>query len=804
MNLKTTVKKTLSMICFALALTLFAGTNAKAEGLQDENIERLDKVYVMDEDGNIFEVEDEAGIVEGNETATYSMKRATTVKVVNFNTKGNAVTEYKEYGTNAAGYTNGAFGADAAYIGEEDDKVIFMLSGVVGKVSKGEVQLVDFSNAKSISYYIAEDGKLKHRITGDMSKTTYSTLIYGSAPAYLKAGVKYYSYDGHYFYEDYALMLADYQGKHRDNSVNPDAPYYNYFQFLPLRSQTSYSAGEVNALLDAKVSSTSKMKNMGNAFIEYQDTYGVNGLIITSIAANESSWGTSNICMKKNNLFGINAVDESPGTSATTFASAKECIRQFAETYMSKRYLRPGYTYYHGGFLGNKASGINVSYASDPYWGEKAANIAYSLEQNGGNKDYGKYTIGIKDSIATNHTSVNVRNGSSTSATKLYQTGKESSYAVIVRSTKPENDFYMIQSDGVLNANRSAVVSTSGEYDFENMYAYISAQYVTIVHRGNAEEEPEVDEPEVDEPEVNIPAVDLSFSGASLTLQDNLAINFKVKESLFTETGYENPYVVFSLNGSEVTVKEYKVEDNYVVFAFTDIAPHQMNDLISATLYAQYDGKEYESTVRTYSVAMYCYNMLAKSTGDSMAEFRTLLVDLLNYGAESQIYTGHHTNNLVNALLTEEHRAWGTTTDREYVSVQDAAYVKIDNPAVSWKGAGLNLKDRVEIRVKLAADNIDNLRIKVTSDTTSHWIIPAEKFEKTSGGYNVYFNGLNAGQMSKVVYLTVYNGDTPISNTVRYSIESYVANMQNNADTKLVSLLNAMMKYGDSAYNYAY
>ena len=44
-----------------------------------------------------------------------------------------------------------------------------------------------------------------------------------------------------------------------------------------------------------------------------------------------------------------------------------------------KRYLRANYTYYHGGFLGNKDSGINVSYASDPYWGEKIAALALSL-----------------------------------------------------------------------------------------------------------------------------------------------------------------------------------------------------------------------------------------------------------------------------------------------------------------------------------------------------------------------------------------------------------------------------------------
>ena len=70
-------------------------------------------------------------------------------------------------------------------------------------------------------------------------------------------------------------------------------------------------------------------------------------------------------------MFGLNPFDTSRGQRAITFSSVDVCIKDFAETYMSKQYLRAGWAYYHGGFLGDKASGINVSYASDPYWGEK-------------------------------------------------------------------------------------------------------------------------------------------------------------------------------------------------------------------------------------------------------------------------------------------------------------------------------------------------------------------------------------------------------------------------------------------------
>lgn len=294
----------------------------------------------------------------------------------------------------------------------------------------------------------------------------------------------------------------------------------------------------------------------------------------------------------------------------------------------------------------------------------------------------------------------------------------------------------------------------------------------------------------------------LSFSGASLTLQDDLVINYKANETLFTEEGYTNPYVVFSLNGVETKVTKYTVENGKYIFDFEDIIPHQMNDTIYATLYATYNDVEYASEVREYSVAIYCYNMLDKYNTSEYAELQTLLVDLLNYGAASQVYMDYKTDNLVNANLTEEQKAWGTSTERSLETVQNLEYETIENPTVQWKGGGLNLQKSVGMRFKIAADNIENLTVKVTNDIGEETIIASDTFEATDDGYYVFFEGLNVGQMSDVVYLTVYDGDTAVSNTIRYSIESYAYAKQNSTDTNLAELVKAMMRYGDSAKAY--
>ena len=453
-----------------------------------ENATGEREVVSVDEKGNVFIVDDENDGVIHDEIETYA--RTPSVKVVNFraNQAGNAVsgvTTYTEYGTGASGYVYGKSGADAAYLGEENGKVKFMQSGVVGLVDKSKVQVVNLSSVRTYSNYYADGTSILHRICMNMSISGYGgTTNIGPQQSYMKTGTTYYSYDGHYFYTDYETMIADYKRNTRKNSVNPNNPYYNYYQYLPLRGLSSYSANELNNIINQHASKASKMYNKGSQFVSNQNTYGVNALLMTGVGALESAWGTSSISQQKNNLFGLNAVDSSPGTSADRFSSVDICIKDFAETYMSKRYLRAGWDFYHGGFLGNKASGMNVSYASDAYWGEKIASLAWTMDSEGGKKDRNKYKIGIKDTLPTSHTALNVRKEASTSTTSLYNTGSSSNYAFLILGES--GSFYKVQSDPVLNSGRTKIDKNTGKYNASAMYAYSSKDYIKVVNSGSS------------------------------------------------------------------------------------------------------------------------------------------------------------------------------------------------------------------------------------------------------------------------------------------------------------------------------
>ena len=485
---------------------VFAAVAQSESQVQSENTSGEDHITSMDEEGNIKDADSSAKLIENPSGPNKS--RSGEPQVVNFRTKNNAITEFIEQETAKQGYTNGAYGADAVYLGSANGKYKFMLSGVVGWVKAEEVQVVNLSQAKAVSCYEVKDGKLMHHIVQDMTTPGYATsLNNGPAPSYLTPGTIYYSYDGHYFYTDYGVMAADYRQNQRTQSVNPQEPYYNYFQYLPMRSQSGYTGEEINGALDKLVNANSKMKNTGETFVKNQNTYGVHALLMTGIAANESNWGKSSISQKKNNLFGLNATDAAPGANANQYSSVEACIEDFANGWMSRGYLYPGDYRYQGGFLGNKASGLNVKYASDPYWGEKAANIAWRLDSTLGSKDAGAYTLAAKEIIPDTHISVNVRKEQNVSSTLLYKTGKAANYVVLVRNEEPSEGFYEIQSDAVLDSSRSTVVKDSGKYDFEGMYGYMSSDYLTVVSRGKNTQEQAPDTDETITPEKQLESI---------------------------------------------------------------------------------------------------------------------------------------------------------------------------------------------------------------------------------------------------------------------------------------------------------
>ncbi|RHM61916.1 GBS Bsp-like repeat-containing protein, partial [Coprobacillus sp. AF33-1AC] len=442
----------------------------------------------VDENGNINTVD----VYDGTTGEEYNPNARTvnTANMVNFNCNKSksATISYTDFYTGQPGYLfNGKdMVADAAFLGEENGKVKFMISGVTGLVDASLVEIVPQKTYYASNYEVNSKGLLYHYISTNVNDvgnqgTNYNYI--GIGPSYLTPNKEYYSYDGHYFYEDYNVMINDYKSETRQHSVNASNPYYSYYQYLPFRSKTNYTASELNSIINKKAnSSQSKMNNIGNSLINNQNTYGVNALIVASFAALESGWGKSTISLQKNNLFGIGAFDSNPFDNAYSFNSVDDCIKEFTSGLMSRGYLRPGYSNFRGGFYGDKASGLS-QYASDPYRGEKCAATAATMDRELSSKDSNYYTIGIKDSSLLTHTNIDVKKESNNQSTTLYTTVSNAPYAFIVRNKTAKNGYYQVQSDAVLTTDRNSMTSNS-EYSYDRDYGYVENKYIKIVNSG--------------------------------------------------------------------------------------------------------------------------------------------------------------------------------------------------------------------------------------------------------------------------------------------------------------------------------
>ena len=290
--------------------------------------------------------------------------------------------------------------------------------------------------------------------------------------------------------------------------------------------------------------------------------------------------------------------------------------------------------------------------------------------------------------------------------------------------------------------------------------------------------------------------------GNSILLGKNFAVNYYVQKSLFESGEYSDPYMTFELNGRETTVKEINEEGDYYVFTFTNLAPNQLNERIYATLHATAaDGSAYTSDTTFYSVAQYAYNQLAND--DASDSLRTLLVDMLNYGTEAQLYKGE-TGNLANSMLTEEQKALASADDVELGDDYKMTEGEVAVPAVIMKSGALVLDDSVVIRVYFAASDITNLTIKVTG-AGKEWTLDASRIQKKENdeSYYVDFGHLNPAQMREAISFTAYIGENQVSETVQYSIESYAySKIVKNPDETLIDLLKSMIRYGDAASAY--
>ena len=227
------------------------------------------------------------------------------------------------------------------------------ISGLSGFMNRSDLTAVD-EGSEFIPHYTSDGKFLYHELS------PYTSIKVAPHTSAMVIGKKYYSTDGEHF-DGFTIK--------------------NPFLYKNLREPSNYSAAELDKLYSMMNLQDSPLAGKGATFKEAEERYGVNALYLMAHSALESAWGRSQIARDKNNFFGIAAYDTSPYLSAKSFDNVDKGILGAA------KWIRENYIDYGRDHLGNKATGMNVRYASDPYWGEKIASIMMTINSKLGWKD---------------------------------------------------------------------------------------------------------------------------------------------------------------------------------------------------------------------------------------------------------------------------------------------------------------------------------------------------------------------------------------------------------------------------------
>lgn len=328
---------------------------------------------------------------------------------------------------------------ELVYVDSTDRYVEIELAGVNYFIRPGNSHLLPSQTIQERSYYYVRDGSLFHSIYAH-SAAKYGTYEMGIAPTFMQQGNKYYSTDGSHFLNDKGQTIGT---------------AYQYFQYLPLRSETRYTAEQLDAYIVTLVkeletsnlavyrdaSTKSKLLGLGAELKRVEREHHINAMHILALAQHESQFGMSEYAQKYNNLFGLYATDDNP--TKKKFEDVPQNIEELINKFLNKNYLPPKAMYANGTNFGNKAVGINVKYASDPYWGSKIAGHLYRIDRMmGGEELANQAKIVLTDTV-----NLNIRYTPNTKQAPAYTYAKVGMPLRIVDDQLLEKPWVKVQSD---------------------------------------------------------------------------------------------------------------------------------------------------------------------------------------------------------------------------------------------------------------------------------------------------------------------------------------------------------------------
>ena len=319
----------------------------------------------------------------------------------------------------------------------------------------------------------------------------------------------------------------------------------------------------------------------------------------------------------------------------------------------------------------------------------------------------------------------------------------------------------------------------------------------------------------------------LKIRGAGITMANGFALDFKVRKTMETSLGYSDIYIEFQkprydIDGNIVETRTTVVavdartndptnSENYL-YTLEGIQPQEVGTTITATIYGTKEGHVYKGATVEYSVLKFTTNQLKTLTESSTATaLQTTCADIIMYGAAVQEYAKYNT---ANPIIDAADVLCGSTVwqgfataeiTRELVNAQ--TNTPLDGATVRVRSAGVTLSSKVILYFNCADMGVttlaepNNYVVRVSYKNV-------EGIDRTydleiNDAYQAELDTLYSTELGTVVTACMVDKatDTVVSNTVTYSIETFLSKNLTNAT--MGGWCKALEKYGDSVRAYA-
>ncbi|MCQ2414186.1 MAG: hypothetical protein MJ082_05270 [Clostridia bacterium] len=236
-------------------------------------------------------------------------------------------------------------------------------------------------------------------------------------------------------------------------------------------------------------------------------------------------------------------------------------------------------------------------------------------------------------------------------------------------------------------------------------------------------------------------------------------------------------------------------------FVYSGISPQMMGDTLCAELLDK-TGNVLDR-VENFSVRSYCQTLLSDPENAGDTALLTIVSNLLQYGAASQLYTGYKITELVTAGVSG---LCATDITAGYVgSTAQKTLGTAIGDACEFISGNLYFADTNSILFTFRTTDISKTTIRIGSTGYTKARSPELFSQSADGNWVFTVPGICATDFDKEFTARISVGTS--EQTVVYSVNAYIAAMQNNAEqgkiTTMAALARALYVYGLSAEAYA-